>query len=382
MKVSFFSNYLTHHQFPFCLEMIKIFGDDFKFIATQKIEEERVAFGYEDMNNNKFVIRAYENEREAYKLGYESDIVIIGSAPTKYIYKRIINNKLTFRYSERIFKNNFTIKSIKSYCSLLLKKSLFEKNVYLLCSSAFSCRDYNIALSYIGRCIKWGYFTELKEYESIDKLIDKKINNSILWAGRFLKWKHPELVIELANYLKNNNIDFKIQMIGDGELYPFIKECINKYELNDNVELLGSMSPDKVRKFMEKSQIYLFTSDKGEGWGAVLNEAMNSGCSVISNSMIGAAPFLINDSINGLLYLDKEDLFKKVDLLINDKKKIKNMGIEAYKTIKDKWNAKVAAERIVNISNLILNGKDIKNEYVDGPCSKASFLRNGWYERK
>ena len=82
---------------------------------------------------------------------------------------------------------------------MLLKKSLFEKNVYLLCSSAFSCRDYNIALSYIGRCIKWGYFTELKEYESIDKLIDKKINNSILWAGRFLKWKHPELVIELAN---------------------------------------------------------------------------------------------------------------------------------------------------------------------------------------
>ena len=39
MKVAFYSNYLNHHQLPFCLEMVKSLGDDFKFIATEKIEK-------------------------------------------------------------------------------------------------------------------------------------------------------------------------------------------------------------------------------------------------------------------------------------------------------------------------------------------------------
>ena len=53
---------------------------------------------------------------------------------------------------------------------------------------------------------------------------------------------------------------------------------------------------------MEKSSIYLFTSNFDEGWGAVLNESMNSACAVISSHAAGATPFLISHNINGLLY--------------------------------------------------------------------------------
>ena len=37
MKIIFISNFLTHHQLPFCLEMVERYGDDFKFISTIKI---------------------------------------------------------------------------------------------------------------------------------------------------------------------------------------------------------------------------------------------------------------------------------------------------------------------------------------------------------
>ena len=67
MKVVFVSNFLNHHQLPFCEEMIKRLGkENFKFIATEKIPDERIKLGYEDMNNiYPFVIRAYENQKEA-----------------------------------------------------------------------------------------------------------------------------------------------------------------------------------------------------------------------------------------------------------------------------------------------------------------------------
>ena len=46
MKVSFFSNYLTHHQIPFCMEMQKLGNIEFHFVSTQPMEEERKTGGW------------------------------------------------------------------------------------------------------------------------------------------------------------------------------------------------------------------------------------------------------------------------------------------------------------------------------------------------
>lgn len=40
--------------------------------------------------------------------------------------------------------------------------------------------------------------------------------------------------------------------------------------LNDYVTFTGPVQSDKVRGFMERAGIFLFTSDRQEGWGAVL----------------------------------------------------------------------------------------------------------------
>jgi glycosyltransferase involved in cell wall biosynthesis len=39
--------------------------------------------------------------------------------------------------------------------------------------------------------------------------------------------------------------------------------------------------------------VFIFTSDRNEGWGAVLNEAMGSGCAVVAADLIGSVPYLI-----------------------------------------------------------------------------------------
>ncbi len=75
--------------------------------------------------------------------------------------------------------------------------------------------------------------------------------------------------------------------------------------------------PEEVRAAMERSEIYLVTSDRKEGWGAVVNEAMNSGCAVVADHMIGAAPWLIRQGENGWMYRDGEEqeLFRTVERL-------------------------------------------------------------------
>jgi len=377
MKVTFFSNFLNHHQLPFCLEMKKILGDNFKFVASEKIPDDRIKLGYDDMNKSyDFVVRTYENEEEAYKLGIESDVVIIGSAPVKYVKERIKNKKLTFRYSERIHKGGF---KFRTYLSLIKHYTFKErKNVYLLCSSAYSSYDFNRSFAYIGKCYKWGYFPEVKEYD-LDNLFKKKNNkvDEILWVGRFLDWKHPEKVIEVVKKLKEENYKFHVKMIGIGPMFDEINDLINKYKLNDVVKLMGAVNNKEVRSYMEKANIYLFTSDYNEGWGAVLNESMNSGCAVVASHAIGATPFLIKNNENGLVYKDEslDDLYIKVKKIINNKKLQKKLGTNAYKTMTKYWNAECAAKELLKLCDYLLKNKKSKeNSNVNKPCTKAKFI--------
>ena len=381
MKITFVSNFMNHHQLPFCNEMIKLLGNDFKFIATEKIPDERINMGYLDMNDKyDFIIKYYENKNIAKKIIDNSDVVIIGSAPKKLIKKRLINHKLTFRYSERLFRGNNKKLFLKKIYYKFLKEKMQNDNYYLLCASAFAGNDYNSLGLFTKKTLKWGYFTEVKRYDNIKDLIESKENNSIIWVARFLSLKHPEMIIEVAKKLRNDNYSFHIKMIGIGEKYDSIKKLINDNSLEKYISLLGSMSPDKVRKHMEKSEIFLFTSDKNEGWGAVLNEAMNSGCAVVASHEIGSVPYLIDNKINGLVFENGnvDDLYRKTKELLDSKKILHKIGFNAYNTMVNLWNPEIAARRIFNISKSLLS-KEKYTKYEDGPCSIDRGLNDDWF---
>lgn len=238
--------------------------------------------------------------------------------------------------------------------------------MYLLCAGAYVARDYLRTLNFRGHTYKWGYFPETKYYD-IDELISKKEPASILWAGRLIKWKHPEASIYVAEQLKKDGYNFTLNIVGDGELFKHLEDAIIEKGLNKNVNLLGAMRPDQVREQMEKAQIFLFTSDSNEGWGAVLNESMNSGCAVVAAACIGSVPFLINESINGLTYTKDHDLYIKTKFLLDNPEARRRIGEAAYKTISEEWNAFTATERLLELSRKLK--KRESTPYVDGPCS-------------
>lgn len=380
MKIALISNFLNHHQLPFCLEMCSKKNVEFYFIATKPISKERLELGYEDMNSKySFVIETYKSEIEKNRaIDYvnECDAVIIGSASEEYIKRRLIENKLTFRYSERIFKKGiWRIIDPRVIKYLYMNHVKYKnKNLYMLCSSAYTAYDFSFVKAYINKCYKWGYFPETKEY-NIKKLIEKKAKNDpikLLWVARFIDWKHPEIPIELAKFLKKKNYNFELNMIGCGPLLKKTKKMILKDNLTENVKLLGKIDSSNVRKYMEEANIFLSTSDQNEGWGAVVNEAMNSACVVIGNQKIGSIPYLIKNGKNGFVYLNKSDLFNIVEKIIENKEEQKIVGKNAYYTIIKTWNAKNAANNFIEVCNSLLKNKKCKVE--EGPCSDANII--------
>ena len=252
----------------------------------------------------------------------------------------------------------------------------------MLCASAYTAGDYAKFGLFRGRCYKWGYFPETIRYPSIDDLIDRKAKATILWCGRFLDWKHPDDVIEVAKRLRDAGCCFKIEMIGTGEMEQQLKrQASDAGLLETNIRFLGAMSPEAVRRHMESAGICLFTSDRQEGWGAVLNEAMNSGCAVVASDAAGATPYLVNDGVNGSVYHSGniQELYEKVRRLLENTTMQYSFGKAAYQTITELWNAEVAAKRFLQLSQALLNGTDASRLFADGPCSPAKPLREGWY---
>lgn len=383
MNIVFISNYYNHHQSAISEEFFKQTNGHYRFIQTEPMEEERRNMGWGQKGLPSFVIESYK-DKETYKqcvdLINSADIVIAGSAPEKIIRKRIRNGKLVFRYSERIYKNK------KKLLQLPLRfiKYHFDnypyKNVYMLCASAYAARDYAITGMFKGKTFKWGYFPAVKKYDDIGKLIDDKTPNSILWTARFIDWKHPEVPIRVAKRLKQSGYKFSLSLIGNGKLDNKIRDMIKAEKLEDCVQMLGSMKPGEVRRYMEQSEIFLFTSDFNEGWGAVLNESMNSACAVVVSHAIGSVPFLINDGENGFIYKngDEDDLFNKVKFLLNNAEKRKQISLEAYKTMTETWNAENAVGSFLAIVKKLESGNFFVNLCENGPCTKAEILKNDW----
>ena len=358
MKIVTVSNYFNHHQKPLSEALYKITQGQFFFVATSPMSEERKKMGWDSANKPSYVLdvsACKEDEDKALRVIEQADAVIWGDAPIKYVKNRLKKGKLTFRCTERIFKKGF---SFKEYVPRAIKHRLLNwpcRKQFLLCMSAYAAGDYAKMGLYKGRAYKWGYFTETKQYD-LQKLLDKKRENKeifILWTARMIPLKHPEHALYVAERLKNDGYKFQMKFIGDGELITDLQHTAENKHL-DEVAFLGSMTPEEVRNYMEKANIFMFTSDQNEGWGAVVNEAMNSGCAVVANNAIGSVPYLIEHGKNGLIY-DNGDicsLYANVKSLCDNQQMRETLGIAAYKTITDEWNAENAAHLLVDwVSN-------------------------------
>ncbi|MBO5042297.1 MAG: glycosyltransferase [Clostridia bacterium] len=375
MNIVFASNYYNHHQSSISQELNRLTNGEFSFITTMSVPAQRRALGYTEMTES-FVYHC-ENQEETFtkavQLVDDADVVIVGGTLEQLLKNRKKAGKLIFRCSERLLKNGFEPLKYPWRFYKWHKNMPSKANVYMLCASAYTASDYAAFGMYRKKTYKWGYFPETKYYENSKGLIDQKDTTQILWCGRFLDWKHPDDVLTVAKRLKDQNYNFHINIIGAGEMENTLKQFVLENDLSEQVSLLGSMSPEKVREHMEKSGIFLFTSDRKEGWGAVLNEAMNSACAVIASTEAGSTPYLIRQGENGLTYSSckVDELLENVKYLLKHPEEQARLGQAAYETITTEWNADIAAERLVALATRILNGEKYPDLYSEGPCSRA-----------
>ena len=397
MKAAFVSNYINHHQIPICNEMYRLLDGAFTFVQTEPMEAERVSMGWHNTERPPYVKCWYEEEAACRALVLDCDAVIFGGTDEEsYIQERLASGKLVMRYSERLYKTGqWKAISPRGLRKKYQDHTRFRKApVYLLCAGAYVPSDFSLVRAYPGKMYCWGYFPETRHYDlkclfaGKGYVKEQKIPN-LLWAARMIDWKHPELALETARYLRERGLDFHLDLVGDGPLRQEMEDRCRQYGLETYVDFLGFQPPEAVRGYMEQADIFLFTSDRQEGWGAVANEAMNSGCALVADALIGAVPYLVHHGENGLLYPDgdRTALFAAAEKLVGCRELCRALGERAYETITQTWNAEHAAARLVKLLERLLregqSGRGMPKQgtkellYHAQPCSMAPVLWEG-----
>ncbi len=392
LKVAFVSNHLSIHQVTLCKELIRIYGENFTFVERQSHENRLISLDEHSYIIEQCAVNMSDNSEKAKQVIDDADILIYGSAPSKAILRQLKRGKVVFRYSERLYKTGkmyeyFSPRAIISQFRNYHRLSRYK--LYYLCASAYTSYDLSRFGTSENRCYKWGYYSIDSQFESFEELFaqkNKTETTEILFINRLLDWKHPEKCIVVARHLKEKNIPFNMKIVGKGEekMVSFLQNEILIAGLRDFVTLVGAVSNAEVLEMMKNANIVFASSDYGEGWGVCVNEGMSNGCVVVASHSHGSVPYLIEDKVNGIVYNfdDDKDMCRQVERICNDKMLQEEIGRNAFNTMKEKWNAKYAADKLSYVIDQIVHNLPIEIEDQSGPLGKAEVIKQNWFSRK
>lgn len=358
MTIVFISDYLNHYQAAFAEAVFRYGGVDYWFVFCDcEITEERKQLGFpDDFSDLEYVLYADRDIERVKLLIHNSEIVISSYMGFDLIRQRLADKKVTFLVTERLFKveNDSLQENIKNILRLLKYKKVLK--AFVCCPCCFYLLIGQYAIDDHIKCgvdpnkiLRFAYFPERSKY--VERAYNCK-HIRLLWIGRLISWKHPEHAINVTKKLIDNGIDVSLKVVGTGELEREMKEIANGYA----IEFTGGVPAEEIREIMNKSDVMLFTSNYGEGWGCVLNEAMSEGVAVVASSMAGSTTFLVKPGVNGIVYDGTENgLYHNLIELLHFPSKIKEYGTNGRETIDNVWNGDIAIDNLIIQYNRIIS---------------------------
>ena len=156
------------------------------------------------------------------------------------------------------------------------------------------------------------------------------------FIGYLGEHKGVHLILQALTLLKNKN-NIQLTIIGEGVLGDELKNYITEKNLSSYVTLLGKVSNHEIPAIFSQTDVYILPSQWPENQPVTITEAFASKVPVIGTDF-GGIKELVTHKETGLLFPmgDTQSLATQIDYFIDNPKKIKEYGQNAFEFIKDK----------------------------------------------
>lgn len=177
-----------------------------------------------------------------------------------------------------------------SYWSAYLgKRGIFGRFIEL---TALRCSPRIVAVSSLtaSQANKAGYQGEISIIPNGIAISDMQywdttlpsMASDLIFVGRFIPEKHPELVVEVVRLLSSSHPDLRCVMVGDGPEFAAVCQQIQDAGLEKHITCTGFIADHRrVVSLMRSSRVFLLPSER-EGFGIVALEAMACGLFLVT----------------------------------------------------------------------------------------------------
>jgi glycosyltransferase involved in cell wall biosynthesis len=185
----------------------------------------------------------------------------------------------------------------------------------------------------------------------------ERAENTILWAGRFVKQKGLEYLMEAMDILVNRKgmRNVSLSLAGDGPLLGHITGMVKRFGLERNITFLGRVSRQEIVDLMSSCTIYALPSLSEALPTYALLEAMSSSAAIIMSDIAGSQE--IFSSCQPALLVTPRDpvsLAGAIERLLKDEPLRTQLGKDARDLVLKKYNLKMTAASVEQLYRSIL----------------------------
>lgn len=308
----------------------------YKFIRNSKISK-YIDKGKIDRYFNSIFDKRVKRRLSKYKeldffhyvsgIGYESALL----AKDKFNCKIIVDDRAEHKqFLYRILQEEYKKLGLefndKNFWNVDCRRD-YEVADYIITPSNFSKQTFVDQGIDPKKLVVIPYGCETKLFYPTTRKYDGKFR--VIYVGNVCVRKGAHYLLEAFNEITNPDIELLIIGKVEKELEEMMANVKN------NVKHIKYVPNNKLNKYYGQSDVFILPS-LSDSFSLATLEAMSAGVPVIVSENVGAKDF-VNDGENGYIIpiRDSVSIKNKIEYLYNNKDKCKEMGNEAYDTIKE-----------------------------------------------
>ncbi|MBN1253045.1 MAG: glycosyltransferase, partial [Bacteroidales bacterium] len=142
-------------------------------------------------------------------------------------------------------------------------------------------------------------------------------NFKIIYVGRLADVKEPFVFLEAINMLSKRNIEFTVNILGDGPLKEKAENYVKKNNLSEIIKFKGWISKEEIAEEYQSSHMQVISS-RFEAFSISALESLFSGVYILSTPVSGNTD-IIKKGVNGDFYNFKDSfiLANKIENFYN-----------------------------------------------------------------
>lgn len=156
-----------------------------------------------------------------------------------------------------------------------------------------------------------------------------KTKYDFAYVGRLEHEKNPLVVVEVVKNISFTTPSIRCIVVGDGTLKRQLEEMIKASKLQTNISILSR--PINTKCILRQSRILIVPS-YNEGMPNVVLEAAMCGVPAIANNFQGSEEVIMNGK-TGFIANNVDDMASKAQLLLDNPKLLKRVGIQARRYV-------------------------------------------------